>query len=175
MTLNNPILFLGDSLTEWFDYEHYFPGKKISNHGIVGDTSSGIIHRLDEVVLEKPEKIFLMIGVNDLFHRIEKETVSINHERIIEILVKGLPETQLLIQSLLPVNEDMLFSMKLNNTILWLNNRLSGFCIEQNLRFVNLFDHFISNGQLKPEYTTDGGHLSQSGYIKWANLIRLFL
>ena len=173
--LQHQTLFLGDSLTEWFDYDHFFPGIRILNHGIAGDTTSGVIHRMDDVIEEKPEKIFLMIGTNDLFHKIAKETITINHERIISTLDAKLPDTQLLIQGILPVNEEMLFSMKLNNTIIWLNHRLSDYCNELNLRFISLFDYFLTDGQLKSEYTTDGGHLSKSGYAHWADLIRIYL
>ncbi|MFC2106730.1 GDSL-type esterase/lipase family protein [Bacteroidota bacterium] len=175
MKHQHSILFLGDSLSEWFDYAYFFPGLNILNHGIAGDTSSGVIHRLDEVIEDEPSKIFLMIGVNDLFHKIDKETVSNNHKRIIETLSNKLTETQLLIQSMLPVNEEMLFSMKLNSTIKWLNANLKEYCKELNLRFINLYDHFLKDKQLSPEYTTDGGHLSKSGYKLWADLIKNYI
>ena len=175
MKQQNPILFLGDSLTEWFDYERYFPGKNIVNHGIAGDTTSGVLHRMDEVIKDNPDQIFLMIGTNDLFHRIAKETITVNHEIIIEILSLKLPKTQILVQSIMPVNEEMMSCMKLNSTISWLNGRLAEYCSEKNLRFINLFDNFLKNGQLSPEYTTDGAHLSQSAYKLWSDLIKTYL
>ncbi len=169
------ILFLGDSLSEWFDYTHYFPDKRILNQGIAGDTTSGVLHRLDDVFEAEPEKIFLMIGVNDIFHRIDKEHITRNHKKIINTLVDELPGSQLIVQSMLPINENMLFSMKLNNTISWLNKELNEYCLDLSLRFIDLFDRFSFKGQLKSEYTTDGGHLSSAGYTLWADLIRKYL
>ena len=38
----------------------------IKNRGIGGDTTDGVLARLDEVIYFQPEAVFLLIGINDL-------------------------------------------------------------------------------------------------------------
>jgi len=57
-------LFIGDSLTEWFGLEKYFPDVKIINEGIAGDTTYGVLERLEGIIDQPVDKIFLMIGID---------------------------------------------------------------------------------------------------------------
>jgi len=41
---------LGDSITEQVDWHELFPGRANSHRGIAGDTSAGVVNRLDEVI-----------------------------------------------------------------------------------------------------------------------------
>jgi lysophospholipase L1-like esterase len=64
------IVFLGDSITDFFRVNEFFPGVYVINRGISGDTTDGVLNRLAESVYElSPSKIFLMIGTNDLGNR----------------------------------------------------------------------------------------------------------
>src|SRR5262245_42569936 len=60
------VIMLGDSITEKIDWRELFPGVSILNRGIGGDTSAGVLKRLDEVIARHPKIVFLMVGVNDL-------------------------------------------------------------------------------------------------------------
>jgi len=65
----NAVVFLGDSITQgWGDQMGgSFPGMKVANRGISGDTSRGVLIRLQEDVLSlNPSAIVLLIGTNDL-------------------------------------------------------------------------------------------------------------
>ena len=62
----NEIIFLGDSLTELCDWNELLGKNNLKNRGIDGDVINGVIERIDEVVSSNPQKIFLMIGTNDL-------------------------------------------------------------------------------------------------------------
>ena len=64
---NSSVVFLGDSLTEGFDLERYFPTANVVNRGLSGDTTYQVRYRMDEIVIANPAKLFLMIGINDLF------------------------------------------------------------------------------------------------------------
>ena len=68
MQNNQSIIFLGDSLTEWFELGKYFPGLAIINEGIAGDTTYGVLQRLEAIIKKPAKKIFLMIGINDIFN-----------------------------------------------------------------------------------------------------------
>jgi len=63
------LVLLGDSITQGWgeDFSAAFPGVKIANRGISGDTSRGVLIRLKEDVLDlKPAAVVLLIGTNDL-------------------------------------------------------------------------------------------------------------
>jgi len=61
------IVFLGDSITEYFSVQEFFSNVKIYNRGISSDTTEGVIIRLDSTVLNlEPSKVFVMIGINDM-------------------------------------------------------------------------------------------------------------
>jgi hypothetical protein len=62
------IVFLGDSITQgWGDVGSSFPGVKVANRGISGDTTRGVLIRLQEDVISlNPRGVVLLIGTNDL-------------------------------------------------------------------------------------------------------------
>ena len=60
------IVMLGDSLTEWGNWHELVPEYSILNRGISGDTSSGVLDRLQEVIERRPKVVFVMIGTNDI-------------------------------------------------------------------------------------------------------------
>jgi len=61
------VVFLGDSITEaWPDLAHAFPDIKVANRGISGDTTRGVLARLQgDVLTLEPAGIVLLIGTND--------------------------------------------------------------------------------------------------------------
>lgn len=83
------VVFLGDSITqEWGDgLQAAFPGVKVANRGISGDTTRGVLLRLDEDVLAlEPSAVVLLIGTNDLEERATPEMVAGNMRLIIDRL-----------------------------------------------------------------------------------------
>jgi len=84
----NAIVFLGDSITQgWGDVGSSFPGLKTANRGISGDTTRGVLIRLQEDVLAvKPRAVVLLIGTNDLEERAEPEVIAANLKLIITAL-----------------------------------------------------------------------------------------
>ncbi|MEG2274369.1 MAG: hypothetical protein RSC44_03455, partial [Clostridia bacterium] len=63
----NKTVFFGDSITEMFDLNNYFGDTTIYNRGISGDTTSGMLARLQtNVVVLAPDKVFFLGGANDL-------------------------------------------------------------------------------------------------------------
>ena len=176
MTNRLRALFIGDSLTEWFDLERYFPGVKIINEGIAGDTSYGVLERLEDVISVRADKIFLMIGINDVFNGFEKEDIIENIQLIIEHVLTHINGTELIVQSLLPVNESMLGSPGyLNRVIRHINKELKAHCRARKLAYLDLHPAFLEGDEMKRAYTTDGGHLSPAGYALWAEKLQQFL
>lgn len=68
--LENPdfveVLFLGESLTERVDFYTLFVGRIIVQRGIGGDTSKGILNRLNIIIKITPYVIILEVGIIDL-------------------------------------------------------------------------------------------------------------
>src|SRR5690606_12338396 len=65
-TTDKDIVFIGNSITFWADWQELLKTSHVKNRGIPGDISFGVLERLDEVIEGKPRKIFIMIGINDL-------------------------------------------------------------------------------------------------------------
>ena len=83
------VVFLGDSITQGWgnDMGGSFPGVKVANRGISGDTTRGVLIRLDEDVLSlNPRAVVLLIGTNDLEEKAAPDTIAGNLRLIIEEL-----------------------------------------------------------------------------------------
>jgi lysophospholipase L1-like esterase len=77
----NGVVLLGDSITQGWgeDFSAWFPGVKIANRGISGDTSRGVLIRVKEDVLAlRPQAVVLLIGTNDLEEKADPETIAAN-------------------------------------------------------------------------------------------------
>jgi lysophospholipase L1-like esterase len=87
----NAVVMLGDSITQGWgeDFSAWFPGVKLANRGISGDTSRGVLIRLQEDVLAlQPQAVVVLIGTNDLEEKAEPETVASNLKLILVELAR---------------------------------------------------------------------------------------
>jgi hypothetical protein len=161
---SNEIIFLGNSITNYCDWNEFFGNPKIKNRGINGDMINGIIERIDEVVESKPEKIFLMIGINDLGRYRTRNQILNDYERLISLITEKTPTTTLYIQSILPTD-----GIHANNdAIIMINERLKLLCEKHELTYINVFDSFkTAKNKLNPKYTLEGIHLNGEGYLVW--------
>ena len=165
------IVLLGDSLTEIGPWTELLPGKRIRNRGISGDTTSGLIHRLEEISDAQPEQIFLLIGINDLKARVPPDEIAANYARILDQLQAGCPSATIYPQSLLPTHND-LFGANYED-VENLNDVIAELAETRNLSYLNLYPHFtIYGNQPNPDYFSDGLHLTINGYLCWAKLLR---
>lgn len=173
------IVFLGNSIIEGGAWSELFKNIKIKNRGISGDITEGILNRLDEVTESNPSKIFLLIGINDLAHGIEIDSVYKNYEIIIKRIIKDSPQTLIYIHSLLPVNDKFYYFKNHTNkgkAILALNKKLINLAKMYNQKYIDLYSKFVNEeGKLKEEYTIDGVHLTGKGYLLWKSILDNFL
>ena len=165
------IVFLGNSLTEYGEWPEFFDNPNIRNRGIAGEFTDGILRRLDPVISGKPKQIFLMIGINDLIlHR--PPHILANYRAIVEQIKKDTPNTQLIIQSILPVNNTVKNTGLSNADVLILNEGIQKIATDFNLKYVDLHQKFKDNsGKLDANYTLDGIHLNRAGYELWTGEI----
>jgi lysophospholipase L1-like esterase len=174
----NSIVFVGDSLTDNNEWNESFAYQNIYNRAIGGDSTSALLDGLNTITKYKPEKIFLMIGINDfLLENKAKEEVLSNYKKIISEIKKESPDTIVYVQSVLPVNTQMSMFKDFNNQdVIWLNDQLKKLAEEDSLQYIDLFSLFAnSSNELDPKVTHDGVHLNGKSYKLWEETIQEFV
>lgn len=171
----NEIIFLGNSITDNAEWAELFSDPNIKNRGIGGDDTDGILGRLSEVTSSKPDKIFIMIGTNDLAYGKKVDDIIGNYTKIIAQIKDDSPTTKLYVQSVLPV-EDALHYTRPNAEIININDQLIEICKAEGITYIDLHSVFSDeNGKLNKEYSIDGLHLNGKGYEVWKKQIVEYL
>jgi lysophospholipase L1-like esterase len=166
------IIFAGDSLVAdgpWA--ELYSP---IKNRGIGGETTAGLLDRLDEVTESQPRKIFLLVGTNCLAADIPVAQVVRNYRKILERIRHESPQTEVFVISVLPVNQQLRHRPAHDNRAIHeMNDRLRDLVGQfERVAFVDVFDALTdANGDLRKDLTTDGLHLNIDGYLILGRLL----
>lgn len=172
--VKHSVVFLGDSITDDGDWSNLFPNSSVENRGIGGDTTLGVLNRLNQVIELKPSQIFLMIGTNDLcFGRSISDTIS-NYQLILARFHTELPDTKIYIESVLPFNDTIFPSRNLrtNGNIRQLNVEIRKLAQLYNYQYIDLTPAFTgADGRLPAQYTSDGLHLDDEGYLIWREQI----
>jgi lysophospholipase L1-like esterase len=155
-------VFLGDSITSEAQWGELFGG--LLNRGVPGNTSRDLLARLDEVTARRPARLFLMIGVNDLFQGAPPDEVVDSVGVLLDRLRAETPETHLTLISMLPIRKGAVRGVE-NQLIEEVNKRLGQAARARNVRFADAFPKFLDgNGELRAELTYDGVHLRPAGY-----------
>ena len=103
------IVFLGDSITEYYDLETYYSDYNIVNSGISGNTTDDIINDMKKRVYQyNPSKVFLLIGTNDLNKGKTKDEIVENIEKIITEIKENRKNSIIYLESIYPVNKEMI-------------------------------------------------------------------
>jgi len=163
---NADIVMIGDSITDYAEWSEIFPQVSIVNRGIAGDTTVGVLERMDSLTATGAKAAFILVGVNEVGTDDSVDDIFSNYEKIIEgLLAKDIKPY---IQSTILVGE----VRKVRNVeIVALNDRLRELARRQNLQFIDLNARLSINGVLAPQYTSDSIHLNAEGYKVWAAII----
>lgn len=172
------VVMLGDSITDGCEWNELIPGKRLKNRGISGDTYAGVLNRLDVIVKGKPQKIFLMIGINDLSQGKGAKQITEGNRAIVRQIKEKSPETKVYVQSLLPVNP--CYCRFKSATGKWaqvagVNAQLRQMATEEKVEYIDLFPHFAVGAKLNPKLSNDGLHLLGEGYAIWKELLLQYL
>ncbi|MBO4812180.1 MAG: serine acetyltransferase [Prevotella sp.] len=176
------IVMLGNSLTEngkdWA--QRIGTTQRIVNRGIIGDNTVGMTQRLYQITPYNPKAIFLMAGINDMVGNTTAEQVAQHVITLIEAIRRQAPQTQLFVQSILPIDETEGRWKTLagrTDDIPFANMLIKAYCETHDLVFVDIF-HRMTRGrsnQLRAELSGDGLHLSEQGYRVWAFELKKYL
>jgi lysophospholipase L1-like esterase len=168
------VVLLGDSITQGWgdDYSAYFPGVKIANRGISGDTSRGVLIRLKEDVLSlEPKAVVLLIGTNDLEEKAAPETIAGNLKLILDELSKFSPTMPIILCQVFPSSESKSRPAEQIKKI----NKLYAAAVKGNAQvtLVETWPLFATpEGDAIPAEFPDLLHLNLAGYKKWAAALR---
>jgi hypothetical protein len=165
------VVFIGDSITEGVAWEELFPSLKIANRGITGDTTDGVLKRLDSIYATNARKAFIMIGINDFAAGAEVNDVVDNYRGIVSNLVAyGMrPYIQ---STILAGNQ----YAELNIKIMALNDQLKKMAAQnKTVTYIDLNAGLAKGSALDSKYSRDGIHLNGSGYAVWKDTIKSYL
>ncbi len=170
------VVLLGDSITQgWPDLSRFFPGVKIANRGISGDTTRGMLIRLkDDVLSLNPTCVVMLMGTNDLEERAEPATIAANVSAIIKELKTHNAKMPIVLCTIFPSSE----SMRRPTAKIQATNKL----IEQSVKgdaqitVLDMFTLYANDaGDARLDEFPDLLHLNEVGYAKWAASLRPLL
>jgi lysophospholipase L1-like esterase len=173
------IVFVGDSLTQRYPLNEFYPGLPTYNRGIDGDTTTGLMRRLDVSIFDlNPKVVVLLIGTNDLqVGQIPREQTVLNIGLICDAIEAKLPAAKIVLVSLYPVNETgeklvekIVVGPRKNSEIQLINEEIKGF---KNIIYADVYPHLVDEfNQLNMRYSKEGLHLSLNGYSIITPVIR---
>ena len=173
----NALVFLGDSITQgWGDnIGGVFPGVKVANRGISGDTTRGVLIRLtNDVLALNPSAVVILIGTNDLEDDADPETIAGNLKLILAALKQHNPKMPVVLCQVFPSSA----TKKRPAAQIKKINQLYAAVIkgDPQVTLVETWPLFAdAQGDAKKEEFPDLLHPNKAGYAKWAAALRPIL
>ena len=173
------IVFIGDSITDLYHLDDYYQDLPLRtyNRGIGGDVTGMLLKRIQVSLYDlEPTKVVLMIGINDINGGVSTDTILENYDNILKGIKTTLPATKVYTMSILPINSDLPSYVNVNKSterILAINEEIKTMTTNYSYKYMDLFSLVKDdNNHLKKEYSLDGIHLSEQGFVTWTNLIK---
>lgn len=181
--LEPDIIFIGDSIVEYYPLQELFgTAKTIVNRGIRGYQTRLLLENLDAHLYgDAVDQIVLLIGTNDIGKDVPMNEALDNLERVIQSIARDYPLTEIKLLSILPVNEGEKYKqtvyIRTNEKIREWNQAYEALTSAyMQVDFVPIYDSLTdSEGQLQSVYTTDGLHLSVTGYQSLSDALKTYL
>ena len=181
VVMDDNYLFLGDSITDFYDLDEYYEGLPVVNSGIDGNDTQDILDDMENRVYQyNPSKVFLLIGTNDIDHGDSLDSIVDRIEQILLEIREIRPYAELYLESIYPVMEgEKAVNSRTNEKIITINKRLEDFCKKEQITYIDMFDLLVDSSsekvQINPKYTKDGLHLSDEGYDVVTNEVKKYL
>ena len=173
-------VFLGDSLTDYFDLDAAFADYSVVNSGIAGNTTENVLADLTHrVSIFNPSQVFVWLGTNDLRDGKTPEQTLESLQTIIDQIQTERSMSKITLISLIPVNSQVdpyTVGLRSNDQIQKVNQGLREIAKNEKLDYIDLYSSLKDDqGNLKAEYTVDGLHLSDAGYQVVQEIIEPYL
>jgi lysophospholipase L1-like esterase len=177
----NRVVFIGDSITDYWKLADYFPGTPyvVFNRGIDGQTTSQMLVRFRQDVIDlHPTVLIVLAGTNDVAGvtgPARNEDIEANYASMAELA--RLHQIRVIFASLLPVNNytrdaKESFALRPRERILALNAWLRNYCEKHGLVYLDYFSAMVDDkGMLRRDLSDEGLHPNVAGYKIMAPLV----
>ena len=166
------VVFFGDSITDGWHLDQYFPGKGYINRGISGQTTSQMLVRFQQDVVNlKAAVVVVLAGTNDIAGNtgpISIEDIEANYAALADLArAHGI---HLIFSSVTPVNDytpesQNFYAQRSPAKILALNAWLKNYCSANGLVYLDYFSAMVDvRGLLRKDLAADGLHPDDAGY-----------
>ncbi len=182
------LLFMGDSITDFWRnagaegdpnparagkavFEKYYGAMKTANFGISGDTTQGVLYRLQNGEGQgfQPKAIMLMIGTNNAATCSSPEIAEGVGAVVLE-LRKDFPNAKILLLGIFPRANP---GEPVRKTVLDVNPVIAKLHDGQHVFYLDIGSKFLdANGVLQPDIMADRLHPNQKGYVIWADAVK---
>ena len=160
------LLFVGDSLIEYYDWQARFPNYQVFNYGRSGETVQELLARSSSVVERgtEPDWLFVMSGINNV--AMEDFGFLPAYGELLDNFRDGFPSAKLVACSLLPVR----LSWVASSTLPRMNEGIKKVTELSGAFFFDIHDSFLADDGLADRrfLLEDGVHISDAGYAHWA-------
>lgn len=162
-------LFLGDSITDFYDLDKYYPDLPVVNSGISGNTTDDILNNMKKRAYQyNPSKVFLLIGTNDLTRDKSNDEIVEGVEKIIEGIKENRPKAEIYLESIYPVNYSLspkMVNVRKNDDIKEINKKIKKYCKDNKITYIDMYDLLKDDDDnFDSIYTNDGLHPNDEGY-----------
>ena len=168
----NRVVFFGDSITDIWKLDESFPGKPYVNRGIGGQTTSQMLVRFRQDVINlQPKAVVILAGTNDIAGntgKISNEDIEANLASMAELAkahgIKVIFSSVLPVNNYTPESQDF-FAQRPMDRILAMNRWLKDYCAANGLIYLDYFSTMVDDkGMLKRDLANDGLHPNKAGF-----------
>ncbi len=168
----NRVVFFGDSITDVWHLDEYFPGKPYINRGIGGQTTPQMLVRFRQDVIElHPKVVVILAGTNDIAGNtgpMRLEDIEANYASLSELArthdIKVIYSSILPVHNYTPRAQDF-FAQRSREKILELNGWLKSYCATAGCLYLDYFPALVDEkGLMKKALADDGLHPNSAGY-----------
>jgi lysophospholipase L1-like esterase len=162
------VVFLGDSITEFWPLSDSFPGKPYMNRGISGQTTPQILLRFrQDVIALQPKVVVILAGTNDIAENTGPITLAAIEDNLTSMVdLAKRNGIRVVLSSLVPAahypwRPDLAPVEKIRA----LNDWMKDYAAKERLAFLD-YHSAMANDQrgLKAELSEDGVHPNKAGY-----------
>lgn len=185
IVVDDNYLFLGDSITDFYDLEKFYPDMPVVNSGISGHTTQDILNDMENRVYKyNPSKVFIVIGINDLAREVKVDDIVDNIKKIVNNIQENRPYCEIYLESVYPINrtdddkidKGVVTDKRKNEDVREINKKLKEFSKKEKITYIDMYSILKDDDDnLKIEYTTEGLHISEEGYKVITEEIKKYL